>query len=251
MDSSPSFLKEFHEIYSEISSGKAVFRTLQTLKEPREDAVYWIEGTIISVDTNREFCYLACRICEKKVEEVDGMKRCMHCGEYTFRNIFRYNVEVVVADESDTARMILWNRASEKLISEPAEDVIALYGDTARIMPDDIAEKLLGREGLFEVVVSSQQLHVDGFNVSRLSVDEEVKDVYIMKNYPDYYYYDSNSEPDSFLETLNYVEEADRAVNKNMEAHDQEADNANKDIETEIDAEARQTPKKQKREGGD
>ncbi|KAL3621490.1 hypothetical protein CASFOL_001228 [Castilleja foliolosa] len=251
MDSSPAFLQEFHEMYSEISSGKAVFRTLQTLKELREDAVYWIEGTIISVDTNREFCYLACRICEKKVEEVDGMKRCMHCGEYTFRNIFRYNVEVVVADESDTARMILWNRASEKLIGEPAEDVIALYGDTARIMPDDIAEKFLGREGLFELVVSSQQLHVDGFNVSRLSVDEEIKDVYIMKNYPDYYYYDSNSEPDSFLETLNYVEVADRAVNKTMEAHDQEADNANKDIETEIDAEAEQTPKKQKREGGD
>ncbi|KAL3633189.1 hypothetical protein CASFOL_022951 [Castilleja foliolosa] len=93
----------------------------------------------------------------------------------------RYNVEVVVADESDSAKTIMWNRASEKLIGEPAEDVIGLYGDTARTMPDDIAEKFLGREGLFEVVVSSQQLHVDGFNVSRLTVDEEINDAYIMK----------------------------------------------------------------------
>ncbi|KAL3617837.1 hypothetical protein CASFOL_038158 [Castilleja foliolosa] len=195
--------KFLNEIYSEVSNGKAVVRTLRTLKELREDAVYWVEGTITGADINREFCYLACRICGKKVEEVDGKKRCMQCGEYTFRDIFRYNVEVVVADESDSAKLILWNRASEKLISEPAEDVIALYGDTARTMPDDIAEKFLGREGL--------------------TVDEEIKDVYIMKNFPDY---ESNSEDDSFL-VISYFKTADK-----------------------IDSEATQTPKKQKREEG-
>ncbi|KAL3637865.1 hypothetical protein CASFOL_018313 [Castilleja foliolosa] len=234
MDSSPSFLQEFHEIYSEVSNGKAVVQTLRTLKELREkkDVVYWVEGTITGVDTNREFCYLACRICGKKVEEVDGKKMCMLCGEYTFRDIFRYNVEVVVADESDSAKLIMWNRASEKLIGEPAEDVIALYGDTDRTMPDDIAEKFLGREGIFEVVVSSEQLHVDGFNVSRLTVDEEIKDVYIMKNFPDY---ESNSEDDSFLQSLYYVEKDDRVVNKSVQADDQVADNATKDTADEID----------------
>ncbi|KAL3617252.1 hypothetical protein CASFOL_038999 [Castilleja foliolosa] len=145
--------------------------------------------------------------------------------------------------------MILWNRASEKLIGEPAEDVIGLNGDTARTMPDDIAEKFLGREGLFEVVVSSEQLHVDGFNVSRLTVDEEIEDAYIMKNFPAYY--ESNSEDDSFLQTLNYVEKADRDVKKSVQADDEVADNATKDTADEIDSEATHTPKKQKREGID
>ncbi|KAL3628071.1 hypothetical protein CASFOL_028173 [Castilleja foliolosa] len=33
MDSSPSFLQEFHEIYSEFSNGKAIVQILRTLKE--------------------------------------------------------------------------------------------------------------------------------------------------------------------------------------------------------------------------
>ncbi|KAL3656144.1 hypothetical protein CASFOL_000540 [Castilleja foliolosa] len=79
-----------------------------------------------------------------------------------------------------------------------------------------------------------------------------IKEVYIMKNYPAYYepISESSSEDDSFLETMNYVEEADRAVNKNMEAHDQEADSVTKKIATETESEANQPPKKQKMEGG-
>ncbi|KAL3638530.1 hypothetical protein CASFOL_017901 [Castilleja foliolosa] len=234
MASSLSFLQEFHEMYSEISTGKAIIRSLRTLKELRE-----VEGNITGVDTNREFCYLACHIRGKKVEEVDGKKRCMYCGEYTFRDIFRYNVEVVVADETDNAKLIMWNRASEKLIGEPAED-----GDTARTMPDDIAEKFLGRERLFEVIISSEQLYVD----SRLTVDEEINDVYIMKNFPDY---ESNSEYDSFLQSLYYVEKDNRAVNKSVQADDQVTENATKETANEFDSDAIQTKKKQKREGTD
>ncbi|KAL3624835.1 hypothetical protein CASFOL_031503 [Castilleja foliolosa] len=174
-----------------------------------QDAVYWVEGTIIGVDSNREFCYLACRVCGKKVEEVAGKKWCLHCRAFTFTNIFRYNVEIVVADESDTAKMTLWNRATQKLLGEPAEDVISLYGDTARVMPDDIAEKILGREGLFEVVICSQRSHDDGFTVSRLTVDDEIKDAYIMRNFPAAY--EPSSEDESFQATLDYVEEKDRA----------------------------------------
>ncbi|KAL3630166.1 hypothetical protein CASFOL_023150 [Castilleja foliolosa] len=240
MDMYPSFIQEFNENYSEFSSRKVVVRQLRTLKELREDAVYWIEGTIISVETNKEFCYLGCRICDKKVEEVDWKKRCctvvnIHLATYSVES--RYNIEVMVADESDTAKLILWNKASEKLLGEPAQDVIALYGDTARIMPDDIAEKILGREGLFELVVSSEGLHVDGFNVSRLTIDEEIKDVYIMRNYPV-----ANPEYDSFLETLDYVEIEDRASKNNVQT------GAPKDAAAEVDSEPTHTSKRQKRE---
>ncbi|KAL3633802.1 hypothetical protein CASFOL_022564 [Castilleja foliolosa] len=239
MDMYPSFIKEFSDIYSDFSSKKVVVRHLSTLKELREDAVYWIEGTIINVETNREFCYLACRACDKKVEEVDWKKRCLHCGEYTFSNIFRledrYNIEVEVADESDTARVILWNKASEKLLGEPAEDVIALYGDTARTMPAEITEKIVGKEGLFELVVSSEGLHVDGFNVSRLTIDEEIKEIYIMKYYPV-----TNPEEDSFLGTLDYVEIEDRTSNNNVQR------GATNDAAAEVDSELTSTRKRQK-----
>ncbi|KAL3652441.1 hypothetical protein CASFOL_002122 [Castilleja foliolosa] len=111
------------------------------------------------------------------------------------------------------------------------------WGDTARIMPDDIAEKILGREGLFELVVSSEGLHVDGFNVSRLTIDDEIKDVYIMINYPA-----ANPEDDSFSETLDYVEIEDRASKNNVQT------GAPKDAAAEVDSEPTHTSKRQKRE---
>ncbi|KAL3654593.1 hypothetical protein CASFOL_001578 [Castilleja foliolosa] len=211
MDMHPDFLQEFHEIYSEVSSGRAAVRTLATLKELREDAVYWVEGTIIGVEKNKEFCYLACRICGKKVDLAAGRKWCWRCQAFTFTNILRYNVEITVADESDTAKMTLWNRATEKLLGETAEDVISQYGDTARIMPDDIAEKILEKEGLFEVVICSNRSYDDALDVSRLTIDDEIKDVYIMRNYPPTY--ESSSEDDSFQSTIDYVEEQDRVAN--------------------------------------
>ncbi|KAL3622814.1 hypothetical protein CASFOL_031953 [Castilleja foliolosa] len=184
MDMHPSFIEEFHQIYSEISSKKAIFRTIGTLKELRENAAYWVEGVITDVEIDQEFCYLACRICGKRIEEVDAKRWCLHCQEFTFTKIYRYNIEIVVADETDSVKMILWNKASQKLLGEPAEDVLSVYGDTARVMPDDISSKILGKGGLFEVIVSSQQQHVDSLNVSRLTIDDEIKDVYTMRNYP-------------------------------------------------------------------
>ncbi|KAL3633190.1 hypothetical protein CASFOL_022952 [Castilleja foliolosa] len=53
------------------------------------------------------------------------------------------------------------------------------------------------------------------------------------------------------MQTLNYVEKADRDVKKSVQADDEVADNAIKDTADEIDSEATQTPKKQKREGTD
>ncbi|KAL3627792.1 hypothetical protein CASFOL_028207 [Castilleja foliolosa] len=63
-------------------------------------------------------------------------------------------------------------------------------------MPHSIKEKFLGHKGLFEVVVSSEQTHLQFFNVSRLTVDKEIKELYIKKNRPDY---ESSSDEHSFV----------------------------------------------------
>ncbi|KAL3634785.1 procollagen-proline 4-dioxygenase [Castilleja foliolosa] len=166
---------EFHEIYEEFSSGRARVRSLNELRDLIEDSVYWVEGRIVDVDDTKQFCFLSCRICGKPIEVVGGMKWCFQCGEYTFRDIFRYNVEVIVADDTWSSTFVLRNKACEKLIGEPAADVIAQYGDTARTMPQSIKENFLGQKGLFEV-----------------------------------------DNDDSFLKTLDYVEEQDRAAEGNV-----------------------------------
>ncbi|KAL3627849.1 procollagen-proline 4-dioxygenase [Castilleja foliolosa] len=219
---------EFHEIYEEFSSGRARVRTLNELRDLIEDSVYWVEGRIVDVDSTKPFCFLSCRICGKQIEEVGGMKRCFQCAEYTFKDIFRYDVEVIVADDTGSSTFMLRNKACEKLIGEPAADVIAQYGDTARTMPQSIKENFLGQKGLFEVVVTSEQTHLQFFNVSRLTVDKEIKELYTKKNIPDY---ESSSDEDSFLKTLDYVEEQDRAAEENVHAAEESDEAAEESVE--------------------
>ncbi|KAL3646935.1 hypothetical protein CASFOL_009479 [Castilleja foliolosa] len=170
------------------------------------------------------------------------MKRCFQCGEYTFKDIFRYNVEVIVADESGSSTFVLWNKACEKLIGEPAADVIAQYGDTVRTMPQSVKEQFLGQKGLSEVVVSSEQTHLQFFNVSRLTVDKEIKGLYINKNCLDY---ESSSDEDSFLVVI----VADRVEETSVQATEKGADDdASKGSADELDPDAIHTPKRQKNE---
>ncbi|KAL3639415.1 procollagen-proline 4-dioxygenase [Castilleja foliolosa] len=219
---------EFHEIYEEFSSGRARVRSLNELRDLIEDSVYWVEGRIVDVVDTKQFCFLSCRICGKPIEVVGGMKWCFQCGEYTFRDIFRYNVEVIVADDTGSSTFVLRNKACEKLIGEPAADVIAQYGDTARTMPQSIKENFLGQKGLFEVVVSSLQTHLQFFSVSRLTVDKEIKELYIKNNIPDY---ESSSDEDSFLKTLDYVEEQDRAAEGNVHTAEESDEAAEESVE--------------------
>ncbi|KAL3654976.1 procollagen-proline 4-dioxygenase [Castilleja foliolosa] len=193
---------EFHEIYEEFSSRRARVRTLNELRDLIEDSVYWVEGRIVDVDSTKPFCFLSCRICGKQIEEVDGMKRCFQCAEYTFKDIFRYNVEVIIADDTGSSTFVLWNKAFEKLIGEPAADVIAQYGDTARTMPQSIKENFLA--------------------------DKVIKELYIKKNLPDY---ESSSDEDSFLKTLDYVEEQDRAAEENVHTAEEGDEAAEESVE--------------------
>ncbi|KAL3646526.1 procollagen-proline 4-dioxygenase [Castilleja foliolosa] len=215
---------EYHEIYEEFSSGRARLRTLNELGDLIEDSVYWVERRTVDVDNTKQFFFLSCRIRRKQIEEVDGMKRCFQCGKYTFRDIFRYNVEVIVADDSGSSTFVLWNKACEKLIGEPAADVIAQYDDTAGTMPQSIKEQFLGQKGLFE----------------------EIKELYIKKNCLDY---ESSSDEDSFLKTLDYVEVEDRVEEDSVQVAEKGTDDdASKGSADELDPDAIHTPKRQKNE---
>ncbi|KAL3615945.1 hypothetical protein CASFOL_040239 [Castilleja foliolosa] len=120
-------------------------------------------------------------------------------------DIFRYSVEVIVADDTGSSTFLLRNKACEKLIGEPAADVIAQYGDTARTMPQSIKENFLGQK-----------------------VDKEIKELYIKKNLPDY---ESSSDEDSFLKTLDYVEEQDRAAEENVHTAEESDEAAEESVE--------------------
>ncbi|KAL3615936.1 hypothetical protein CASFOL_040230 [Castilleja foliolosa] len=148
------------------------------LKERHEDAKYWVEGTIVGVDTNKEFWYLSCKICTRKIEKVVGTLNCAHCQEMTYIDIYRYSVEVKFVDESGRATLVLCDQACTKLIGKDARDVVALQGESVKTLPISVELDIVGRKGLFEVIVTPDNNDAERFEVSRLTLDKEILDIY-------------------------------------------------------------------------
>ncbi|KAL3623045.1 hypothetical protein CASFOL_031861 [Castilleja foliolosa] len=182
---------EFQEIFELFSSRTTRLLPLNYLKERHKDAKYWVEGTIVGVDTNMDFWYLSCKICTRKIEKVDGILNCAHCQEITCIDIYRYNLEVK-------------------------------FGESVKILPISVELDIVGRKGLFEVIVTPDNNDAERFEVSRLTLDKEILDLYRDKYM---FYQESSPDHPSFLvyrlrssESLNAVEVEVSTNQENMTA---------------------------------
>ncbi|KAL3648194.1 hypothetical protein CASFOL_007618 [Castilleja foliolosa] len=184
-------LKALQEMQADFLTMKARVLSLRTLKQLKErpQSLRYIKP--------RNFCYLSCRACHRKVEkDYGGKMKCSFCGEYTFTDLYRLKFDVLVVDDKGTATLALGNKACKQLIGVSADNVVDLHVDSAVNIPNDIERNILGKNGLFEEVVKSDNTNLDFFDVSRLTTDEQIMEVYMDKYSHNY---DSDSKDQAFV----------------------------------------------------
>ncbi|KAL3635424.1 hypothetical protein CASFOL_019971 [Castilleja foliolosa] len=155
------------DVYQLFGSKYAQVRTIQTLKDfMKEDGKnYWVHAKIVSIVSRDDFWYRACMLCGKPVEVVAGQKKCFRCGYISVGDIYMYNLEVIVVDDTGYMNLVLSDKASTRLIRLETVDCIAL-------------QKRLLATALFEVIFSSDDGLVRRFNVSRFNDDPDVIEAY-------------------------------------------------------------------------
>ncbi|KAL3652057.1 hypothetical protein CASFOL_001738 [Castilleja foliolosa] len=176
----------FHDVFSLFSQKAAQVCSIKWLTRMmnEDDIKYWIYGKVVGVETTKPFWYLACFVCGKNVEVVDGRKICLHCGQETISDINKYDLDVVVTDGTGVINLSLSDGASTRLIGEDTHDVIAYQCLRVKTLPTFIEDEILGKYALFEVIFRSESTAVRRFNVSRLNEDEEVLEQYELKYLP-------------------------------------------------------------------
>ncbi|KAL3644380.1 hypothetical protein CASFOL_012312 [Castilleja foliolosa] len=75
-----------YDIYEDFAKGKAKFRILQYLNDHPDDAYYWVDATVVDIQTTKDWWYLACKKCAKKINEEVGLV-CDLCGEENINQI--------------------------------------------------------------------------------------------------------------------------------------------------------------------
>ncbi|KAL3618789.1 hypothetical protein CASFOL_037451 [Castilleja foliolosa] len=129
----------------------------------------------------------------------------------------RCSLDVKFADESGRATLVLCDQACTELIGKDARDVVALQDESVKTIPISVELDIVGRKGLFEVIVTPENNDAERFEVSRLTLEQEILDLY-----RDKYIFYQESSPDhlSFPNDSTYTSPDDLDIGYSSADHD-------------------------------
>ncbi|KAH1227945.1 Replication protein A DNA-binding subunit B [Glycine max] len=138
---------------------KAEVKTIFEINGIFEDVVCVTVGTISKiVMDNHSWCYPACVQCHRKTNIQTGPFTC-RCGKDNDQPVLRYRVEVMVTQNNESNKFLLWDRECAELIGETADDVNRVKiedGDLDLNASPQALDKLLGHVLAFKVRIQSK-----------------------------------------------------------------------------------------------
>ncbi|KAG5028775.1 hypothetical protein JHK87_012289 [Glycine soja] len=138
---------------------KAEVKTISEINGISEDVVCVTVGTISKiVMDNNSWCYLAYLQCHRKTDIQTGPFTC-GCGKDNDQPVLRYRVEVMVTQNNESSKFLLWDRECAELIGQIANDVNKVKiedGDLDLNGSPQALDKLLGHVLAFKVRIQSK-----------------------------------------------------------------------------------------------
>ncbi|KAL3616156.1 hypothetical protein CASFOL_040013 [Castilleja foliolosa] len=165
-----------YNIYGDFTRGNARVRTLAYLNDFKGDGLFWIDVTIVDIQTTGDFWYSVCKKCAKKLVVHPGTKVCTSCAEDNPIETIMFKIEVVVVDQTGSATLLLWNKAFELLIGKSAKEMKDKHVDSTDPIPHGIEDALIDRRALFEVRLDSFKIMKSTayYTVTRCAFDDEI-----------------------------------------------------------------------------
>ncbi|KAL3623433.1 hypothetical protein CASFOL_032249 [Castilleja foliolosa] len=169
------------EIYTLFAKRMADVKSLRWLTDIKKASTYWVDGTIMEIESTGACWYNACKNCQKKLHGDGRVLRCSTCGEANYIDNYRYKIEVMVGDSSGfAATFLLWNTQCVTLIGKTAAKMKQLSEHSSTLIPKAIKEALIDKRALFEVnappVKGNRPL--DYYTAQRVTIDQEILDIY-------------------------------------------------------------------------
>lgn len=164
-----------------------VTKTIKELLElPRnklkENTLYVCSGKISDFDLDRDWYYIACEVCKKKMFRSQHKDNtfpskdrlyCRSCAQET-APIPWYKIEAEVEDHRGKALFVHLGRAGDELLNMPITNLLNLEECDKRLLCTPLSD-LLGTTHKFGVVVNSQSLSAPKLNFKVLKVFDEEK----------------------------------------------------------------------------
>ncbi|XP_070015408.1 replication protein A 70 kDa DNA-binding subunit B-like isoform X1 [Nicotiana sylvestris] len=124
-----------HSVANKLASGSIEVKNVEDLSDCNHLGNYWVVATIIHVELDRGWCYLACKNCSKKLEKAGNKFYCKKC-EQIQSVTHRYRLQVKVMDCTGTISLLLWDKDATKIIGKSANDLKDVVFETSGAADD-------------------------------------------------------------------------------------------------------------------
>ncbi|CAH9104034.1 unnamed protein product [Cuscuta epithymum] len=171
-------------LQDDLASGKVPLVSINDLIQMKEDGKHWVYGEILAIDSYKDWYYISCKGCSRKVTPEGDSFRCGVCN--TAEVVLRYKINVRVMDDTSHASFVFWDK-----------ECITLIGKTANILRDETEEKNMGPyyfpveidglveiKGLFRVHAKRESICYRGvptFSVIGMNCDPTILSLYKYK----------------------------------------------------------------------
>ncbi|CAH9103968.1 unnamed protein product [Cuscuta epithymum] len=165
----------------DLESGNVKMVSIDDLMKTKEDGKHWVYGEILAIDSYRDWYYISCKGCSRKVLPEGDTFRCVVCN--TTEVILRYKVNMRVMDDTGHASFVFWDKECSVLVGKPANalrDEIEERGVGPYYFPVEI-DCLVGIKGLFRVQSKREIISYRGvptFSVIGMNCDPNVMSLY-------------------------------------------------------------------------
>ncbi|CAH9136111.1 unnamed protein product, partial [Cuscuta epithymum] len=151
---------------------------MKDLLKATEEDVYWVLAEVVSIENFREWCYLGCPTCHKKLTPEEERFRCTNCSVTLAGGVYRYKVSVCIMDNTGHGNFVLWDRECIEILGKTSSSLMAEVekktGDPTRF-PEDI-ESLVDKKAIFKIQLkkkSEENAYRGGISLGVLSMIQD------------------------------------------------------------------------------
>ncbi|CAH9116328.1 unnamed protein product [Cuscuta europaea] len=168
----------------DIVSGQQELLTIEELNKLQEDGEHWVYGETVAVDNFKDWSYVSCIGCNRKVSPNGDSFWCAACSSNDA--VLRYKVNVRVVDGTSHASFLLWDREVSCLLGKSAtslKEQITRRNFGPHHFPSEI-NSLIDIKALFRVQFKRESRNFKGnqtFSVMKMNTDPKVLALYSAK----------------------------------------------------------------------
>ncbi|KAL3651992.1 hypothetical protein CASFOL_001673 [Castilleja foliolosa] len=178
--------EEFNDVLALFKNSFADVRKISEITDVQQENKFWVDATIAQIESKGDLWYPSCRNCFKKMPWIREISVILFVVKRISVRISGYKIEVLVADSSGCANMMMWDGQCLTLIGKSAKYIKQLNERSGRVVPQEITDSMVERRVLSEVKTPANKTNRDvpQFTVSRVAVDEEIFEMYALNYTP-------------------------------------------------------------------